>query len=61
MTLERLDQPDGERLGLPYKKFEFYLMKDGASMSLKVFKEEEREQERAMERERRFDTIRFRF
>lgn len=61
MTLERLDQPDGERFGLPYKKFEFYLMKDGAPMSLKVFKEEEREQERAMERERRFDTIRFRF
>lgn len=28
--------PDGERLGLPSKKFEFYLMRDEAPVSLKV-------------------------
>ena len=62
--------PDGERLGLPYKKFAFYLMMDGAPESLKGFKEggrkgedvrERKEGEKERERERKFDRVRFRF
>ena len=42
--------PDGERLGLPYKKFAFYLMMDGAPESLKGFKEGGRKGEEVRER-----------
>lgn len=51
--------PDGERLGLPSKKFKLYLMRGGAPMSLKGFKEAGREREREGGKES--DMIRFRF
>lgn len=49
--------PDGERLGLPCKKFEFYLMREEALVSLKVLRKEgEREGEEEEETDRQTET-----